>query len=128
MRWTSVSWTSVDLPNLRFRPRDFLVRMWRAYALWRLIFPVPVSLKRLAAERLVFIFGMSSPRSGSRAPVRGGGHRLALGDARGRGLGRGRRCGGGGPGPAPARPPPPCAARTSPRPAPPLWGRAVAVR
>lgn len=46
---------------LRFRLRFvvLLLRMWLRKAENRLIFPVPVFLKRLAAPRFVFIFGMS---------------------------------------------------------------------
>ena len=42
----------------RFRLRDLLVRMWRLNALLRMNLPVPVFLKRLAAPRCVFSFGM----------------------------------------------------------------------
>jgi hypothetical protein len=38
---------------------DFLVNIWLENALLRLIAPVPVALKRLAAPRFVFIFGMT---------------------------------------------------------------------
>ena len=36
----------------------FFVKMWLAYALERANLPPPVRLKRLAAPRLVFIFGI----------------------------------------------------------------------
>src|SRR5262245_696982 len=44
----------------RLRLVVFLVRMWRLYAPARLIEPLPRTLKRLAAPRLDFIFGMTS--------------------------------------------------------------------
>src|SRR3954471_9731795 len=56
----AVSWgdTSVVPFNLRLRLRDLLVRMWALNALPRLNFPVPVFLKRLAAPRWLFSFGI----------------------------------------------------------------------
>src|SRR5271157_5564369 len=48
--------TSVSSWRLRLVP--FEVRMWRLYACPRLILPVPVFLKRLAAPLCVFIFGI----------------------------------------------------------------------
>src|SRR5579872_703475 len=50
----SVSWSSA-----RFRLRVFFVRMWRANECPRTILPPPVFLKRLAAPRWVFSFGMT---------------------------------------------------------------------
>ena len=50
----------------------FLVRMWRLNAWVRLILPLPRTLKRFFALRLVFILGMAIPY-----------FRLALGDSRG---------------------------------------------
>src|SRR5208337_466841 len=48
--------TSVSSWRLRLVP--FEVRIWRLYACPRLILPVPVFLKRLAAPLCVFIFGI----------------------------------------------------------------------
>jgi hypothetical protein len=59
---TLVESTTVVWRSLRFRPLDFLVKMWLLNALARTNFPVPVFLKRLAAARLVFIFGMKNLR------------------------------------------------------------------
>ena len=42
----------------RFRLVVFLVKMWLACDFLKTNLPVPVRLKRLAAARLVFIFGM----------------------------------------------------------------------
>jgi hypothetical protein len=42
----------------RFRLVLFLVRMCCLFAFWRVIFPVPVFLKRFAAPLWDFIFGM----------------------------------------------------------------------
>jgi len=54
--------TTVDFRKLRFRLVVLLVKIWLPKALERMIFPLPVALKRLAAPRLVFILGMiSSP-------------------------------------------------------------------
>src|SRR2546421_367296 len=44
----------------RFRLVLFLVRMWRLYAPARLMLPLPRTLKRLAAPRLDFIFGIKT--------------------------------------------------------------------
>jgi len=50
----------------RFRLVVFLVRIWLACDFLKTNFPVPVFLKRLAAARLVLIFGMNfSPSSAS---------------------------------------------------------------
>jgi hypothetical protein len=47
------------LPRIcRFDFVVLLVRMWRLNALARMIFPVPVFLKRLAAPRCVFNLGI----------------------------------------------------------------------
>jgi hypothetical protein len=43
----------------RFRLVVFLVRIWLAPDFLKTNFPVPVFLKRLAAARLVLIFGMN---------------------------------------------------------------------
>lgn len=53
--------TSVERRKCRFRFRDLLVKMWLRNALTRLIFPVPVTLKRFFAPESVFIFGMITP-------------------------------------------------------------------
>src|SRR5689334_19046116 len=45
-----------------------LVRMWRLNAFARMILPVPVFLKRFAAPRCVFSFGMLSIRRVRRDP------------------------------------------------------------
>jgi len=44
--------------NDRLRFRDFLVRMWLPWDFEYTIFPEPVFLNRLAAPRLVLIFGI----------------------------------------------------------------------
>ena len=49
--------TSVPCRRWRFRLRVFFVRMWFLRACRRLTFPLPVSLKRLAAPRWVLSFG-----------------------------------------------------------------------
>ncbi len=51
------------LRRFRFRLADFLVRMWLLLALNRRTFPLPVSLKRLAAPLFVLIFGIPPPAS-----------------------------------------------------------------
>jgi hypothetical protein len=51
--------TIPDFLMLRFLLVVFLVRMWFPKALLLTIFPDPVFLKRFAAPRFVFIFGMS---------------------------------------------------------------------
>lgn len=43
---------------LRLRLVDFLVRMWRLKAFWKVISPVPVILKRFFALELVLTFGI----------------------------------------------------------------------
>ena len=60
MRAMSAGLTSVAERRRRFLFVDFLVRMWLLFARILLIFPFPVLRKRLAAPRLVFIFGISS--------------------------------------------------------------------
>ena len=60
MRPMSAGLTSVAERRRRFLFVDFLVRMWLLFARILLIFPFPVLRKRLAAPRLVFIFGISS--------------------------------------------------------------------
>jgi hypothetical protein len=37
---------------------DFFVRMWRLNAFWKVIFPVPVILKRFLALEFVLTFGI----------------------------------------------------------------------
>jgi len=37
---------------------DFLVRMWRLNAFWKVILPVPVTLNRFFALELVLTFGI----------------------------------------------------------------------
>src|SRR5688500_1774684 len=51
-----VTWAS--LASRRVRTLDFFSRMWDRKALRRMILPVPVILKRLAAPRSVFILGI----------------------------------------------------------------------
>jgi hypothetical protein len=51
--------TIPDFLMLRFLLVVFLVRMWFPKALLLTIFPDPVFLKRLAAPRFVFIFGIT---------------------------------------------------------------------
>src|SRR3954447_25752801 len=53
-----VTWAS--RPRRRVRTLDFFSRMWERKALRRMILPVPVILKRLAAPRSVFILGLGS--------------------------------------------------------------------
>tara|TARA_B100001179_G_scaffold225757_1_gene205971 strand:- start:790 stop:1086 length:297 start_codon:yes stop_codon:yes gene_type:complete len=60
MRPMSAELTNVADRRRRFLFVDFLLRMWLLYALILLILPLPVRRKRLAAPRLVFIFGISS--------------------------------------------------------------------
>src|SRR5262245_4268119 len=58
--------TSVDFRSWRFRLVVMWVLMCRRYPRRRFTFPVAVSLKRFAAARLVFIFGIrESPRNAS---------------------------------------------------------------
>ena len=59
MRPISAGLTSVAERRRRFLFVDFLVRIWLLYARILLIFPLPVLRNRLAAPRLVFIFGIS---------------------------------------------------------------------
>ncbi len=49
--------TTVLLRRLRLRLVVFLVRMWLVSEWWRRIFPVALTLNRLAAPRWVFCFG-----------------------------------------------------------------------
>ena len=60
MRPMSALLTNVDERRRRFLFVDFLVRIWLLFARILLIFPFPVLRIRLAAPRLVFIFGISS--------------------------------------------------------------------
>lgn len=48
-----------SLRRRRLRLGDFLVRMWARLALRNLTFPLAVSLKRFAAPRWLFFFGMA---------------------------------------------------------------------
>ncbi len=45
---------------LRLRFLDFLVKMWRLKAFWKVISPVPVTLKRFFALLFVFTFGINN--------------------------------------------------------------------
>ena len=51
--------TKLVWPRLRLRLVDILVKMWLLNAFFRVILPVPVSLKRFLALELVFIFGIT---------------------------------------------------------------------
>src|SRR5918998_1593570 len=57
-RFWSPSETSPSMSSWRLRLLVFLVRMWRAWLWPRLILPVAVVRKRLAAPLCVFSFGM----------------------------------------------------------------------
>lgn len=70
MRFSSALLTSVADRRRRFLFLDFFVRMWLLFARIRRIFPVPVRRRRLAAPRLVFIFGTSSTSWDASAPNR----------------------------------------------------------
>ena len=59
MRLVSAGLTNAAERKRRFLFVDFLVRMWLLFARILLIFPFPVRRIRLAAPRLVFIFGIS---------------------------------------------------------------------
>jgi hypothetical protein len=59
MLFTLAESTTPDFLMLRFLLVVFLVRMWLPKALLLMIFPDPVFLKRFAAPRLVFIFGIT---------------------------------------------------------------------
>src|SRR5215470_14259883 len=63
-RFTSEAEISVSLRSFRFRFFAFLVRMWLFPLFMRTILPPPVRLKRFAAPRCVFIFGISLLRRG----------------------------------------------------------------
>ena len=69
MRLMSAGLTKVAERRRRFRFVDFLVRMWLLYARILLIFPLPVLRIRLAAPRLVFIFGISVVLLGPVGPL-----------------------------------------------------------
>jgi hypothetical protein len=56
---TSDSCTPAGEPSWRLRLLLFFVRMWRRCDWPRLKLPVPVFLKRLAAPRFVFNFGIA---------------------------------------------------------------------
>lgn len=51
--------TRVDFLKLRFLFFDFLFNKWLLKALFLLIFPVAVNLKRFLALELVFTFGIA---------------------------------------------------------------------
>src|SRR3954468_21592418 len=53
-----LSWIEVPPRRWRFRLVDFLVRIWRRFALPRLMLPEPRTLNRFEALFFVFIFGM----------------------------------------------------------------------
>ena len=61
MRFKSALATIFDEFMLRLRFLDLPVRMCAPPAEVRLIFPVPVILKRLAIAFLVFCFGITNP-------------------------------------------------------------------
>ncbi len=69
MRPMSAGLTNVDERRRRFLFVDFLVRMWLLFARILLIFPLPVLRIRLAAPRLVFIFGISVMLLGPVGPL-----------------------------------------------------------
>src|ERR1035437_2536724 len=56
----SASLTSTEFPSFFLRFLAAEGRIWRRNALCRLIFPVPVFLKRLAAPLCVFSLGIDS--------------------------------------------------------------------
>jgi hypothetical protein len=59
MLFSLVLSTVVECVKFRFCFVPFLVKMWLLKACFRLIFPVPVNLKRFLALPFVFIFGMA---------------------------------------------------------------------
>jgi len=69
MRPISAGLTNVAERRRRFLFVDFFVRMWLLPARILLIFPFPVRRKRLAAPRLVFIFGISVVLLGPSRPL-----------------------------------------------------------
>ncbi len=69
MRPMSAGLTNVDDRRPRFLFVDFLVRIWLLFARILLIFPLPVLRIRLAAPRLVFIFGISVMLLGPVGPL-----------------------------------------------------------
>ncbi len=69
MRPMSAGLTSVAERRRRFLFVDFLVRKWLLFARILLIFPLPVLRKRLAAPRLVFIFGIFFHAPGAHQPL-----------------------------------------------------------
>lgn len=54
----SAAATRVRWRSFRFRLVDFLVKICEENALLRRILPLPVAVKRFAAPRLLFIFGI----------------------------------------------------------------------
>src|SRR5687768_4550266 len=68
-RGKSAELTTSPFLSRFFRLRDFLVRMWLWLAWKRLSSPDPVFLKRFAAARFVFIFGIRYSRIGFRERV-----------------------------------------------------------
>src|SRR5437868_3987773 len=59
MAFWSASDTIAPRRSWRLFLRVLLVRMWRRNARLRFTRPLPVTLKRLAAPRLVFLFGIA---------------------------------------------------------------------
>jgi len=53
-----VGWTTPSLRIARLRLVDFLVKMWRLNGFWKVIRPVPVTLKRFFALEFVLTFGI----------------------------------------------------------------------
>src|SRR4051795_3477480 len=77
-RFLSPPTTSASRPRRRVRLVGLCSSRWSRYALRRRILPVPVILKRLAAPRCVFIFGIEFPVSRSDVGRLRGGLRLRL--------------------------------------------------
>lgn len=61
MRLVSPGAMTLDLLKFLFLFFDLLVKIWLLNAKLRLIFPVPVFRKRLAAPLFVFILGIQIP-------------------------------------------------------------------
>ncbi len=60
-RFTKCMLGSETIPFIRIarlRLVDFFVRMWRLNGFWKVILPVPVTLKRFFALLFVFTFGI----------------------------------------------------------------------
>src|SRR4051794_39995285 len=75
-RFLSPPTTSASRPSRRVRLEGLCSSRWSRYACRRMTLPEPVILKRLAAPRCVFIFGIEFPVS--RSDVRGLGGRFGL--------------------------------------------------